>query len=84
MTITEEAQKLVYGDRQEDYGSVTESFTTVAKLWSAVLKKNVTPEEVVLCMIQLKVARQMNKPKRDNLVDICGYAACIEKMENGQ
>jgi hypothetical protein len=82
MTILEEAQKVVYGDRQADYGSVTENFTTIAKLWSAVLKTEVTPEKVGLCMIQVKVARQMYKPKRDNLVDISGYAATLEKMEN--
>lgn len=80
-TILQEAQDVVYGDRQADYGSVTSNFTTIAKLWSAVLGINVSPEQVGLCMIQVKVAREMNKPKRDNLVDICGYAACIEKME---
>lgn len=82
MTILEEAQKVVYGDRQADYGSVTENFTTIAKLWSAVLKTEVTPEQVGLCMVQVKVARQMHKPKRDSLVDIAGYAATLEKMED--
>jgi len=80
-TILQEAQDVVYGDRQEDYGSVTQNFTTIAQLWSAVLGIKVSPEQVGLCMIQVKVAREMNKPKRDNLVDICGYAACLEKME---
>lgn len=82
MTILEEAQKVVYGDRQDDYGTVTENFNTIAKLWSVVLKTDVTPEQVGLCMVQLKVARQMYKPKRDNLVDGAGYFATIEKMEN--
>jgi hypothetical protein len=80
-TILQEAQDVVYGDRQADYGSVTQNFTTIARLWSAVLGIKVSPEQVGLCMVQVKVARQMNKPKRDNLVDICGYAACLEKME---
>ena len=80
-TILQEAQDVVYGDRQADYGSVTQNFTTIAQLWSAVLGIKVSPEQVGLCMVQVKVARQMNKPKRDNLVDICGYAACLEKME---
>ncbi len=80
-TILEEAQEAVYGDRQIDYGTVTENFSTIAKLWSAVLKTVVTPEQVGLCMVQVKVARQMYKPKRDNLVDGAGYFATLEKME---
>lgn len=83
-TILIEAQEAVYGDRQADYGTVTENFSTIAKLWSAVLKTEVTPEQVGLCMVQVKVARHMYKPKRDNLVDGAGYFATLEKMENEQ
>jgi len=82
MTILEEAQSVVYGDREADYGTVTENFTTIAKLWSVLLNCEVTPEQVALCMVQVKVARQMFKPKRDNLVDGAGYFATIEKMQN--
>lgn len=82
LTILEEAQNVVYGDRQADYGTVTQNFGTIAKLWSAVLGIEVTPEQVGLCMVQVKVARQMYKPKRDNLVDGAGYFATIEKMYN--
>ena len=84
MNILEEAAAAVYGDRAADYGTVTENFSTIAKLWSAVLKVEVTPEQVGLCMVQVKVARQMYKPKRDNLVDGAGYFATLEKMENEQ
>lgn len=84
MNILTEAEKMVYGDRQEDYGTVTENFNTIAKLWSAVLKTEVTAEQVGLCMIQVKVARYMFKPKRDSLVDIAGYAATLEKLEKGE
>ena len=83
-TILEEAKYVVYGDRQADYGSATDNFNTIAKLWSATLKHNITPEQVGLCMIQVKVARQMFKPKRDNLVDLAGYAATLEKLEKGE
>lgn len=83
-TILQEAQAAVYGDRQADYGTVTENFNTIAKLWSAILKIEVTPQQVGLCMIQVKVAREMYKPKRDNLVDIAGYAATLEKLSKGE
>jgi hypothetical protein len=35
-------------------------------------------------MVGTKIARQMNKPKRDNLVDGAGYFATIEKMYSEQ
>lgn len=80
-TILEEAQSLVYGDRQESYGSVTDNFTKIAQLWSPILNTPITPEQVGLCMIAMKIARECHKPKRDNLTDIAGYAATIEKMQ---
>lgn len=83
LTILQEAQNAVYGDRQSDYGTVTENFNNIANFWSVILKNKVTPEQVGLCMITLKVAREMNKPKNDNLVDIAGYAATLEKLEKG-
>lgn len=81
-TILQEAQSAVYGDRQADYGSVSENFENIAKGWQIILKAKVTPEQVGLCMVWLKMARQMNRPKRDNLVDGAGYFATIEKMQN--
>jgi len=80
-TILDEAKQAVYGDRQSDYGSVSDNFQTIADLWSVILKTKVTKEQVGLCMVQVKVARQMFKPKRDNLVDGAGYFATLEKME---
>ena len=82
--ILEEANSLVYGDRAADYGSVLDNFTTIAALWSPILKVTVTAEQVALCMVQVKVARQIHKPKRDNLVDGAGYLACAEIMQEEQ
>lgn len=83
-SILEEAQSLIYGDRQADYGSVTTNFTNIAKGWSVILGVEVTPEQVGLAMTWVKIARQSNKRKRDNLVDIAGYVGCIEKIEKGE
>ena len=83
-TILEEAQEVVYGDRQADYGTVTDNFNRIAKLWEPILQCPVTPQMVGLCLVQLKVARQLNKPKRDNLVDGAGYFATLEKLESGK
>lgn len=80
-TILDTAKKAVYGDRQDDYGSVKDNFTMIAKLWSPIAGIEITPQQVGLMMVQVKIARQMFKPKTDNLVDGAGYFACLEKME---
>jgi len=72
-SITEEAAQLVSGDRQAAYGHPYDNFMDTARLWSVVLGTNVTPEQVALCMVQVKIAREINVPKRDNLVDAVGY-----------
>jgi hypothetical protein len=79
--VLQEADRITSGDRRKEYGSVKQSFGTIARLWSTVLGFQVTPMQVALCMIQLKVARQMNGHKRDSLVDIAGYARTAEMLE---
>ena len=69
-----EANELVHGDRQDSYGHPLDDFSKTAKMWEAILGHQVTAEHVALCMCAVKISRQVNKPKRDNLVDLAGYA----------
>lgn len=80
-TILQEAQRLVHGDRQNDYGHPYHDFSRTAKLWAAILGVEVTPRQVALCMIQVKVSRECNRPKRDNRVDICGYTETLDMVD---
>lgn len=88
-TILEEAAGLIYGDRQQQYGNAKQNFSDIAHLWEPILGMRPTPEEVALCLLQLKVARAINdtratRPiKRDTIVDLAGYAGCIEKIQKG-
>ena len=69
------------GQRRTDYGGPFESFSDIAKGWSMVLGTEVTPEQVTLCMIQVKVARAKNGGfHRDSFVAIAGYARCAELL----
>ena len=79
--ILQEAQRLVYGDRNKDYGHPYEDFSRQAKLWSVILGVDVTPRQIGLCHIATKIARELNRPKRDNIVDIAGYAATLERLD---
>ena len=80
MTVLEEASAVINGPRRESYGSAKASFQRIASVWSAVLGHTVTPEQVALCMIGLKLVRESNKHHRDNIVDVIGYAALLEQI----
>lgn len=79
-TILTEAEQIVGGSRRQDYGGVRGSFDKIALTWSAVLGIEVTGEQVGLCMIGMKLVRESHAHKHDNLVDIAGYARCLEMM----
>ncbi len=81
-SILFEARNLVHGDRGEDYGHPFHDFSRTAKIWSAILGVDVTPEQVALCMIGVKISRECHRPKRDNRVDIAGYAEALDMVVN--
>jgi hypothetical protein len=72
-SIAEEAIAIVNGPRHDSYGHPRDNFQETADLWSPILGIKVTPEQVALCMVQVKIAREIHSPKRDNLVDAIGY-----------
>ena len=83
--ILEEANELVNGARQASYGHPIDDFTRTAGMISAMLghklKEPLSPEDVGLIMCCVKLSRQVNRPKRDNLVDLAGYAATVEMVQ---
>jgi len=72
-TIATEAVGLVSADRQKAYGHPAKNFEDIARLWSVILGHEVTAAQVGLCMVQVKIAREIHAKKRDNLVDAIGY-----------
>jgi hypothetical protein len=83
--MLDEARRIVYGQRQADYGPALKNFQDIADIWEVVLGATVTPRQVALCMIGLKMARLAKSPThRDSWVDIAGYVGCVDKMERGE
>ena len=80
MTILEEAQQIIDGPRRDSYGPVDLSFAQIAAIWTIILGHQVTPQQVALCMIGLKLQREGNAHSRDNLIDIAGYTLLLEKL----
>lgn len=79
-----EAERIVNGPRQTDYGTPLDNWSRTAALWSAYLGVSVSAEQAAMCMVLVKVAREANRPQRDNLVDGAGYFAVIEKIQEGR
>lgn len=82
MSVLKEAEKLVTGDRNDAYGHPSLKYAVIAEIWSAILQTEVTPEQVVLCMIGTKLGRESLKHKRDNIVDLAGYAKIYAILTN--
>jgi hypothetical protein len=81
-SIASEAIGLVSQDRQQTYGHPAKNFADTARLWSVVLGIEVTATQVALCMVQVKIAREIFSPKRDNLVDAIGYLLAYDATES--
>ena len=75
------AAELVGQDRNNDYGHPLDNLSRAAKIWEVILGSHVTAEQVSLCMIGMKLARQVNAPKTDTIVDIIGYSLTLHMTE---
>lgn len=80
MTMSEEANQIVYGDREQTYGDPGANLRRIATLWSVIFGVPVTVDQVCLAMVQLKIARELHKPSRDNIVDSHGYLMLMERV----
>lgn len=79
--ICEEALKTINGERQDQYGNPEDTFALIANLWAAYLDVDLKAENVADMMVLLKIAREKGgKGKRDNMVDLIGYAALGAEM----
>lgn len=83
-----EADELINGQRQQDYGDKLQNFAQIAMLWEGTLAHKLAPgqrisaEDVALCMIQVKIARLAKSPDhRDSILDVAGYAGCYDKLQ---
>ena len=83
-SVLQEAKTIIYGDREKTYGHPAKNLKAIAGMWNAYLKsvgdRKLTAQDVCVMMVLLKGARLANDPAhRDSVVDICGYAALIER-----
>ena len=87
-----EAQRLVYGERQQAYDHPINDFTCTADMLNAYFTRRLqqydlrlpffNAEDVGMIQIIVKLARQSHRYKRDNLVDISGYAETVRRVHD--
>lgn len=87
-TILEDAATIVDGDREQTHGDPGRNLRAIANLWDSYLMARgysgdgLAEEDVALMMALLKVARLTTNPAhRDSLVDLCGYARLVERVQ---
>lgn len=83
-SILSEAERIVNGERQTDYSDPVKNFEHIARIASAILNKEITPEECCIVMIAVKHAREQYKHKRDNLVDLVGYQEILNRIKESK
>ena len=84
-SILEEADSIINGERQDEYGNPEDSFQIVADFWTPYLLHkhganfDLSAEDIAIMMSLFKHARMLGqKDKRDNARDAIGYLAILE------
>lgn len=79
--VCRRAAGLVGGDQARQYGGARPLHARIAALWSAHLGHLITPHDVALTMLLLKVARTAGRTfNPDNYIDAAGYAGIAAEL----
>lgn len=66
----------ILSEREKEYGDAAESFDEIAGMWSSVVGKRITPRQVAIMMIMLKLNRLIHDDSQiDSFMDLAGYSA---------
>ena len=88
VNVADEALEAVRGDRQEAYGHPYDNHGATAKLWNAYLERRfghrfaLDAEDVCWLNVLQKVGREAHLRRRDNVVDVIGYALNVELVQD--
>ena len=81
----ESAMECVCKSREQEYGAPEDSFSCIARYWSAHLGVAVSAHNVAIMMALLKIARtDTGRGNYDSYVDAAGYMACAVELRNKQ
>lgn len=87
--VLKEADKLVNGIRDEQYGLPHLNWGDTAEMMTAYLHatgklprdQSLDAHDGAMLMICVKTSREGNKRSRENILDLAGYAAVVERID---
>lgn len=92
LSCLREAIDIVGGARKAEYGDQRVNFKKYADIATLMLDSadlealasgKITSSVVVKVLMAVKIGRHAFKPKRDNVVDLCGYADILHSVQGG-
>jgi hypothetical protein len=70
-------------ERGRIYGSSRTNHERISELWTGYLGDYISPMQVSMCMLLVKVSRLTESPNhQDSIKDILGYAAIYNELLN--
>ena len=80
-SILSEAEEIVNGNRQSDYGDAAYNFHRIANIVNSMYPQlNINAQQCCAVLMAVKLIREGFRHKRDNLVDLCGYARIMNEI----
>lgn len=83
-SILAEAENIINGSRNADYGDVVANFKRISEIAETTFGISINPVEVCQVLLAVKLAREAYLHKRDNLVDLCGYAEILNRLHESE
>lgn len=72
---------LTLSERSNHYGSARTNHERISELWSAYLGDYISPMQVSMCMLLVKVSRiTETENHQDSIKDLIGYAAIYHTL----
>ena len=82
-SILLEADALIHGERAASYGPVADNWGRTVDIFRALTGIELTVQQGLVFMVAVKLAREIHKPKRDNIRDALGYLALYDEVAGG-
>lgn len=87
MNILEEANKIVNlrsEEKERQYGPMQDGIKRAADIAKLMSGKDLTEDDIYICLIALKLSRQSYNHKEDNLLDAVAYMGAWNDYKNNK
>jgi hypothetical protein len=85
MNILEQANNIVFKrseEKERNYGHFSEGMKRASVIASAATGKDISTEDMFICMVALKLSRESFNHKYDNLLDAIAYLAALNNYKD--